>query len=964
VDRGAAFYNTASFGFDAAFLLCRLFALAVPLLAVIASARHGRTTSRAPRVRQVAAPARSLPGAESFRSLGDLRMTQSAPSFGTGALQILRAELRELRAQPGLYLFTLLIMAMVAEFALTAEVHDAPLLLTAGTIAAGTVEVITFLVCLLLLFSNVESMSREKSTGFASILYASPVRTAALLLGKSLANAVLAGVILVLCTALGLTLLAVQEQGRVEIWPFVLVWGLLLPSFFAWSTFVTAVLAIVRERSAAYAIGLATLMLSGYHAVSGGATWVTNWTLAGALRWSDMGTFELNGTALLLNRAMVTGLGLFFAAVTLQLFARAERDAIATLGRLRPASLFRGALRLAPFALLPLAAGSVLASKIESGFQGGATADQAKAYWRRNVETWGSVEPPAVTHVDLRIDLDPRRRSAAIEGSFRMVNPTETAMRRLPFTVGPSFGPVAWTLDGARAEPGDRSGLHVLEPKSPLMPGAEIRVGFAYRAVFPQGVTRNGGGIEQFVLPSGVALHTLRDSFLPVPGFVEGIGIDPDNRSDPSDETGDAHEGPRGPAVGNAVPFTTRIEVTAPSAYTVNSIGEKSSERTRGGRTTVAWESAVPVRALNIVAGRWGVRRRDGAAVFYHPAHPDNVDQILGALAAARRRYSEWFAPYPWTELRLSEFPNEVANAQGFPSNIPFSEGIGFLTRSSPSTQLAFLVTAHEAAHQWWGNLLNPGDGPGADVLIEGMAHYSALLLHESELGLRARIDFAALIEQRYGERRRVDLERPLVEIDGEDRAGDETAVYDKGAWAMWMLHNHLGRDRMLAGLQAFIRRYHAPADRNFPTLQDLLETLRPYAEQPKAYQELIDQWFFDVVMPQYRIRDAVAIESGGQWNVSATVENVGTGTGTTTIEVALTRGLRFSEDSRAQAPGYMESRKSVRLAPAQPRRITWTVPFEPERIVIDPDALVLQLDRNGAVAELKAQAAGSLGVF
>lgn len=946
VDRGAAFYNTAPFGFDAAFLLCRLFALAVPLLAVIASARHGETMSRDPRALQAAAPVR--PRAESFRSLGDLRVTQSAPSFWAGTRQILRAELRELRTHPGLYLFTLLIVAMVAEFALTVEVHDAPLLLTAGTVAVGTLEVITFLVCLLLLFSTVESVNREESTGFASILYAMPLRTGALLLGKSLANAVLVGVILAACATLGLTLLAVQEQGRVEVWPFVLVWGLLLPSFFVWSTFVTAVLAVVRERSAAYAIGLAALMLSGYHAVSGGATWVTNWTLAGALRWSDMGTFELNGTALLLNRMMVIGLGLFFAAVTVQLFARTERDAIATLGRLRPAGLLRGALRLAPFALLPLAAGSVLAGKITAGFQGDPAADRAQTYWRRNVAAWTGVEPAAVIHVDLNVDLDPPRRNAAIEGSFRMVNHTETAMRRLPFTVGPSFRDIAWTLDEARAEPDDRSGLHVLTPKAPLMPGAEIRVGFAYRAAFPEGVTKNGSGVEQFVLPSGVALHTLRDSFLPVSGFVN------------SEETEDGREGPRGPAVGHAVPFTTRIEVTAPSAYTVNSVGEKTSERTRGGRTTTAWESRVPVRALNVVAGRWAVRRRDGAAVFYHPAHSYNVDEILGALAAARRRYSEWFAPYPWAELRLSEFPNEVSNAQGFPTNIPFSEGIGFLTRSSPRTRLAFLVTAHEAAHQWWGNLLNPGDGPGADVLIEGMAHYSTLLLHESELGLRGRIDFAALIEQRYGERRRVDLERPLVEIGGEGRAGDETAVYDKGAWVMWMLHNHLRRDRMLAGLQAFIRRYHAPAERNFPTLQDLLETLRPYAADPKAYQELIDQWFLGVVMPRYRIKAAAAVESGGNWNVSATVENVGTGTAA--VEIAVARGTRFPEDSRAQDPGYADARKLLRLAPAQPRRITWTVPFAPERIVVDPDVLVLQLDRSGAVADVQAQAAGSAG--
>ena len=38
-------------------------------------------------------------------------------------------------------------------------------------------------------------------------------------------------------------------------------------------------------------------------------------------------------------------------------------------------------------------------------------------------------------------------------------------------------------------------------------------------------------------------------------------------------------------------------------------------------------------------------------------------------------------------------------------------------------------VTAHEAAHQWWGNILVPGMGPGGNILSEGMAHFSTALL-------------------------------------------------------------------------------------------------------------------------------------------------------------------------------------------------------------------------------------------
>ena len=68
--------------------------------------------------------------------------------------------------------------------------------------------------------------------------------------------------------------------------------------------------------------------------------------------------------------------------------------------------------------------------------------------------------------------------------------------------------------------------------------------------------------------------------------------------------------------------------------------------------------------------------------------------------------------PYPWRELKLSEFPGLAGYAQGFGTNITFSENIGFLTKNDAKTDATFLVTAHEAAHQWWGNILTPANGP------------------------------------------------------------------------------------------------------------------------------------------------------------------------------------------------------------------------------------------------------------
>jgi aminopeptidase N len=333
--------------------------------------------------------------------------------------------------------------------------------------------------------------------------------------------------------------------------------------------------------------------------------------------------------------------------------------------------------------------------------------------------------------------------------------------------------------------------------------------------------------------------------------------------------------------------------------------------------------------------------------VFYDPAHPYNIAEIRESLDAARRYYSEWFYPYPWHELKLSEFPNLASYAQGFPTNITFSEGIGFLALSSPENHAAFEITGHESAHQWWGNILTPGKGPGGNVLSEGTSHFSTILLVEQVKGLNARIDLCKRLEAKYGNDRQADSERPLVKITGE-RPGDTTVTYDKGGWVFWMLLNQMGRDRALAGIQAFLKTYHNNADH--PVLQDFLAALRPFAADAAAFDSFTQQWFFAVVVPEYRLHDAKRIAKGNSWEVAVRVENIGSGT--MPVEVAATRGERFAKDG-STSPDYQEARETVTLAKDQSQNVVIACPFEPQRIVIDPDAKVLQLRRKSAVAKL-----------
>ncbi len=978
VDRGVEFYNTSSITFDTGFVLSRLAFVVAGLRAVALSQRHfarnlSGVSEEGTWARLVAAVGRLAPWrrdeglgesvavarARVEPDLTNLAMTAAPPGFVSTVSTIARAEVRELLTRPGLYLFVPLIMIQATgNIVTTVAAFDAPALLTPGNMAVGMLNTLNLLVCFLLLFYMVESLQREYSAGFAPVFYSTPVRTDAILLGKALGTSLVGVLILLAMLAVCLTILLWQQlfgssPVAISTWPFLLTWGVVLvPTFIVWCAFVLAVYGLTRSRYTTYAIGIVALAYTVWRQVFGeGLTWLTNWLGWGAVLWSDMGLFPLNGRPLLWNRLFVLSLAVLLVALAVRWYGRQEQDPQRVFHRLYPRQVALSTLRLLPALVVPLVLGVFLWTSVEAGYQSETEERVQKDYWRRNFATWRDAKQPAPLHVE----LEPTRRWMRVEGTYRLANQHEETLENWAVTPGRT-DEITWTLGGEEYEPEDRAGLQVFD--RPLAPGDVVEIGFSYETLYPQGYNRTGGGAGTFVLDAGVVLTSFGPQWVPTVGYIEQVGIDEDNSFEPREYPDDFYEGitPNGFGL-QGRPYTTRIRVTAPEEYLINSVGVLVHDDVERGRRTVVWESDHPVTFFNLVAGRWAVHEGDGTAVYYHPEHTYNIDEIGMALDAARKYYSEWFYPYPWQLLKLSEFPALAGYAQGFPANITFSEGIGFLTRSDPRAPTAFMVTAHEAAHQWWGNLLTPGLGPGGNILSEGMSHFSTILLTEQVLGEGHRIEVAKRFETRYADGRQVDSERPMVKIDG-SRRGDRFVTYEKGGWVAWMLMDLMGREAMLAGLNEFIATFNPSPD--YPVLQDLVATLRPHASDPEAFDAFVEQWFFDVVVPEYRLSDAAVEPDGHGWKVTASIENVGEGT--MPVQIAATLGVRFpellDEDEAAVTAGeeYRDARVTVRLGAGESQNIEILIDFEPDKLVVDPDVLVLQLRRERAEVGIGGQ--------
>ncbi len=83
------------------------------------------------------------------------------------------------------------------------------------------------------------------------------------------------------------------------------------------------------------------------------------------------------------------------------------------------------------------------------------------------------------------------------------------------------------------------------------------------------------------------------------------------------------------------------------------------------------------------LSGRYEVRKEVYAGaggpvnleVYYDPAHPYDIDDMLASARAGLDYYQAHFSPYQFRQFRIMEFPRYRTFAQSFSNTVPFSEG-------------------------------------------------------------------------------------------------------------------------------------------------------------------------------------------------------------------------------------------------------------------------------------------------
>jgi len=274
--------------------------------------------------------------------------------------------------------------------------------------------------------------------------------------------------------------------------------------------------------------------------------------------------------------------------------------------------------------------------------------------------------------------------------------------------------------------------------------------------------------------------------------------------------------------------------------------------------------------------------------VYYDPAHTYDLDDMLAGSRAGLDYYERVYSPYQFTQFRILEFPRYRIFAQSFANTVPFSEGIGFISRVLKPTDIDFtyFVTAHELGHQWWAHQLIGADVEGSNMMAESLAEYSALQVMAHKYGrdlmhryLRHELD--TYLRGRAGETRH---EPPLALVQREPYVW-----YQKGGQVLYTIADYIGEDRFNLALHNFLMQYRyanatnqvdahdtagaeAATDGPYPDTRMLVDAIR--AQTPPELQYLVDDGFNRIVLYDNKAVSATSQKTpDGKYKVTLEVQ-------------------------------------------------------------------------------------------
>jgi hypothetical protein len=248
------------------------------------------------------------------------------------------------------------------------------------------------------------------------------------------------------------------------------------------------------------------------------------------------------------------------------------------------------------------------------------------------------------------------------------------------------------------------------------------------------------------------------------------------------------------------------------------------------------------------------------------PSPARNATAVAEFTARAIRYYADRFGPFPYSQLALTQLPGR--ESQGWPGLIFLSSYV-FLTPEERAdfhltpagTLLAQLTPAHEAAHQWWGDLILWATYRD-QWFSEGLANYCALMTLEEKNPAGFRLVMEKYRRDLAGKNNKdgtilkdagpVTLGKRLLSSHFPD--GYEAISYGRGTWLFHMLRSMMQDAEDLGKKEPDRRVVEEPFARSLRKVRER------YAGKTISTRELLDVFAEDLA-PSLRYEGKASLD-------------------------------------------------------------------------------------------------------
>lgn len=381
---------------------------------------------------------------------------------------------------------------------------------------------------------------------------------------------------------------------------------------------------------------------------------------------------------------------------------------------------------------------------------------------------------------------------------------------------------------------------------------------------------------------------------------------------------------------------TVTFTVTAPTRDFVVANGKlKGTTANKSATTTWTYTETEPIPpyCMVIAVGEFALVEPKAPAptpLSYYVPQSDRGRALLGFSAAAPSLslFSEMIAPYPYEKLALivgaTRFGGmENSSAIVFPGNLLNPRANESLSPRFNIRRGLVEVTAHEVAHQWFGDSVT--EATWADLwLSEGFATYFAGLFVERYEGKAAFRDYMkrkAIAYFTYEKERRT----PIHDTETEklfDLLNENN--YEKGSWVLHTLRGLMGDEAFFRGL----RDYYKAHQSSTATTEDLRAALEKASGMD--LKEFFARWVYQSGHPVY--------EATWSWR------DVSAKGGVVTIRLKqLQKDEAFLMPLTVEFTTPKGPKREVIRPTGKDTTVTIPLTSEPTNISIDPDETVLK---------------------